>query len=93
MDIPRRLEDISEASDADNIFAGRCFRLMSRELRINTSNVDASRYLSKVAENAGMNQKDLEAGLDILDVVKKKPISYGKDRRCLHLRFVWCLSD
>ena len=57
MDIPRRLEDISEASNADNIFAGRCFRIMSRELRINTSNVDASRYLSKVAENAGMNQK------------------------------------
>ena len=83
MDIPRRLEDISEASDADNIFAGRCFRLMSRELRINTSNVEASRYLSKVAENAGMNQKTYRAALDILDVVKKNPISYGKDPKAL----------
>ena len=28
MDIPRRLEDISEAANADKIFAGRCFRIM-----------------------------------------------------------------
>ena len=56
---------------------------MSRELRINTSNVEASRYLSKVAENADMNQKTYRAALDILDVVKKNPISYGKDPKAL----------
>jgi transcription initiation factor TFIIB len=83
MDISRRLGDISKAADADNIFAGRCFRIMSRELRINTSNVDANRYLSKVAGNAGVNQKTYRVALNILDVVKNDPISYGKDPKAL----------
>jgi transcription initiation factor TFIIB len=83
MDIPRRLEDISKAADADNIFAGRCFRIMTRELSISCSSVDATRYLSKVAENAAVTQKTYRAALDILDVVKKNPISYGKDPKAL----------
>jgi transcription initiation factor TFIIB len=95
MDIPRRLEDISKAADADNIFAGRCFRIMSRELGFNTSNVDANRYLSKVAENAGVNQKTYRTALDILDVVKKDPISYGKDPKALATAALYgaCLTE
>jgi transcription initiation factor TFIIB len=83
MDIPRRLEDISEAADADKIFAGRCFRVMSRELSINPSNVDANRYLSKVAENAEVSQKTYRTAVDMLDTVKKDTISYGKDPKAL----------
>jgi transcription initiation factor TFIIB len=83
MDIPRRLEDISEAANADKTFAGRCFRIMSRELGINSSSVDAARYMSKVAENAAVSQKTYRAALDMLDVVKKNPISYGKDPKAL----------
>ncbi len=59
MDIPRRLEDISESAFADKIFAGRCFRIMTRELSINSPSVDAARYMSKVAENAD-EPKDLQ---------------------------------
>ena len=83
MDIPRRLEDISKAADADKTFAGKCFRIMSRELGINSSSVDAARYMSKVAENAGVSQKTYRTALDMLDVVKKNPISYGKDPKAL----------
>jgi transcription initiation factor TFIIB len=83
MDIPRRLEDVSKAADADNIFAGRCFRIMSRELGIYSSTVDASRYMSKVAENAAISQKAYRTALEMLDVVKKNPISFGKDPKAL----------
>ncbi len=83
MDIPRRLEDIAEAANADKIFAGRCFRVMSRELGINSSNIDAGRYMSKVAENADVGQKAYRIALDMLDVVKKNSISYGKDPKAL----------
>jgi transcription initiation factor TFIIB len=83
MDIPRRLEDISEAADADKLFAGRCFRVMSRELSINPSNVDANRFLSKVAENAEVSQKTYRTALDMLDMIKKDTISYGKDPKAL----------
>jgi transcription initiation factor TFIIB len=83
MDIPRRLEDISKAADADNIFAGKCFRIMSKELGINSPSVDAARYMSKVAENSGVSQKTYRTALDMLDEVKKNPISYGKDPKAL----------
>lgn len=83
MDIPRRLEDISKAADADNIFAGKCFRIMSKELGINSPSVDAARYMSKVAENSGVTQKTYRTALDMLDEVKKNPISYGKDPKAL----------
>ena len=83
MDIPRRLEDISKAADADNIFAGRCFRTMARVLGINCPSVDATRYMSKVAENADVNQKTYRCALDMLNEVKKNPISYGKDPKAL----------
>jgi transcription initiation factor TFIIB len=83
MDIPRRLEDISEAANADKIFAGRCFRVMSRELSLTSSNIDAARYMSKVAENANVSQKTYRIALDMLDILKKNPISYGKDPKAL----------
>ena len=83
MDIPRRLEDVSKVADADNIFAGKCFRIMSRQLGINSATVDASRYMSKMAENAAVSQKTYRTALDMLDVVKKNPISFGKDRKAL----------
>jgi transcription initiation factor TFIIB len=83
MDIPRRLEDISKAADADNVFAGKCFRIISRELSINSPSVDAARYMSKVAENANVSQKTYRTALDMLDVVKESPISYGKAPKAL----------
>ena len=83
MDIPRRLDEISEAANSDKIFAGRCFRIISIELGLASSNIDAARYMSKVAENANVSQKAYRTALDILEVVKKNPISYGKDPKAL----------
>ena len=39
--------------------------------------------MSKVAENANVSQKTYRTALDMLDVVKKNPISYGKDPKAL----------
>jgi transcription initiation factor TFIIB len=95
MDIPRRLEDISEAVDADKIFAGRCFRIMSRELNINSATVGAARYISRVAENANVSQKTYRIALDMLDVVKRDPISDGKDPKALATAALYgaCLKE
>ena len=93
MDIPRRLDEISEAANADKIFAGRCFRIISIELGLTSSNIDAARYMSKVAENANVSQKAYRTALDMLEVVKKNPISYGKDPKALatalYMALVW----
>ena len=39
--------------------------------------------MSKVAENANVSQKTYRTALNMLDVVKKDPISYGKDPKAL----------
>lgn len=83
MSIPRRLEDIAKEADADFIFAGRCFRILVRELGINHSLVDASRHISKVALNANIRQGTYRAAVDMLDIVKKNSISDGKDPKAL----------
>ena len=95
MDIPRRLEDISVAANADNIFAGRCFRTIAKELSISSSIVDATRYISKVAANADVSQKTYRTALDMLDVVKNNPISYGKDPKAVATAalYVACLVE
>lgn len=56
---------------------------MARELGIESSTVDAARYMSKVADNAAVSQKTYRTALDMLDVVKKDPVSYGKDPKAL----------
>ena len=81
--LPRRLDDISEAAYADKLFAGRCFGMMAQELDLNSLIIDTTRYTSKIAENADVNQKTYRMALDILDTVKKNPISYGKDPKAL----------
>ncbi|HZD35826.1 MAG TPA: TFIIB-type zinc ribbon-containing protein [Nitrososphaeraceae archaeon] len=83
MNIPRRLDEISDAVNADRIFAGRCYRIMIRELDFDSSIVDATQYIAKIAENAEVSQKTYRIALDILDEVKKNPISYGKDPKAL----------
>jgi transcription initiation factor TFIIB len=83
MDIPRRLDEISEAANANKVFAGRCFRIISLKLGINSPNIDAARYMSKVAENAAVNQNTYRTALDLLAVVKKNSVSYGKDPKAL----------
>ena len=39
--------------------------------------------MSKVAENAAVSQKTYRTALDMLDVVKKNPMSFGKDPKAL----------
>src|SRR5512145_659785 len=87
MDIPRRLEDVSRAANADYVFAGTCFRTMARELNIYSS---ATKLMSKVAANADASQKTYRTALNMLDVVKNNPVSYDKDRKALATAALYC---
>ena len=69
--------------NADPIFAGKCYRTMARELRISPLIVDSARYISKVADSACVSQKTYRRAVEMLDIVKKHSISYGKDPKAL----------
>jgi transcription initiation factor TFIIB len=83
MEVPRTLSEICDAANADPIFAGKCYRTMARELRISPSIVDSTKYISKVADSACVSQKTYRRAVEMLDVVKKHEISYGKDPKAL----------
>jgi transcription initiation factor TFIIB len=83
MEIPRTLCEICDAANADPIFAGKCYRTMARALRLSPSIVDSTRYISKVADSACVSQKTYRRAVEMLDIVKKNAISYGKDPKAL----------
>jgi transcription initiation factor TFIIB len=80
MGVPRTLQ---VAANADYIFAGKCYRIIANELKTSPSIVDASIYMSKIADNADVNQKIYKKVVQMLDEVKKDSISYGKDPKAL----------
>ena len=83
LDVPRTLQEIALAANADYIFAGKCYRIIASKLEISPSIVDASAYISKIADNANVNQKTYKRAVEMLDEVKKDSISYGKDPKAL----------
>jgi transcription initiation factor TFIIB len=83
MEVPRTLCEICDAANADHIFAGKCYRTMARELRISPLIVDSTRYISKVADSACVSQKTYRKAVEMLDIIKKHAISYGKDPKAL----------
>jgi transcription initiation factor TFIIB len=83
LDVPRTLQEIAQAVNADYIFAGRCYRIMAKELGISPSIVDASAYISRIADIANVNQKTYKRAVEILDGVNNDPVSYGKDPKAL----------
>ena len=95
MEIPRTLCEICDAANADPIFAGKCYRKIARELRLSPLIVDSTRYISKVADNACVSQKTYRRAVEMLDIVKKDSISYGKDPKALATAVIYaaCIKE
>jgi transcription initiation factor TFIIB len=95
MNVPRTLYEICSTINADPIFAGKCYRTMAKRLKIGPSIVDATRYVSKIADNAYVTQKTYRRAVDMLDIVKQDAISYGKDPKALATAALYaaCLSE
>ena len=45
MNVPRTIEEIAEISDADKIFAGKCYRLLVRKLKVRLPSIDSTSHL------------------------------------------------
>jgi transcription initiation factor TFIIB len=71
MSVPRTLQEVSYAANAEPIFSGRCYRIMSRKLRISHTIVDATSYISKIATNAQISQPTYREAVNMLSVAKR----------------------
>jgi transcription initiation factor TFIIB len=83
MSVPRTLQEVSYAANAEPIFSGRCYRTMSRKLRISPAIVDATSYISKIATNAQVSQPTYREAVNMLSVAKKNTICHGKDPKAV----------
>src|SRR6187431_1533671 len=79
MNVPRTIEEIAEISDADKIFAGKCYRLLVRKLKVRLPSIDSTSHLARIANNAKISEKTLRHAIQMMSQIKDDPISFGKD--------------
>lgn len=92
--IPRTLDEISNAVNANKIFAGKCYRLLLRKLSLPLPPVNLNIHLTKIANKAGVGKKTLLRSLEMMRIIKDNPISCGKDPVALSIGVLYaaCLE-
>ena len=83
LNVPRTLVEIAQTANADTIFAGKCYRLLLRHLRLHLPIIDSNVYLAKIANRGRVSEKASRRALQMLSIVKETPISHGKDPNAL----------
>ncbi|MFN2435197.1 MAG: transcription initiation factor IIB family protein [Nitrososphaeraceae archaeon] len=79
MNVPRTIEEIAEISNTDKIFAGKCYRLLVRNLKVRLPSIDSTSHLARIANNAGISERTLRHAVQMMSEIKDDPISFGKD--------------
>ena len=95
LNVPRTLDEIAETANADSIFAGKCYRLLVRYLKLHLPVIDSNAYLAKIANKARVSEKTYRTALEMLSTIKENPISHGKDPNALAVAVLYaaCLSE
>jgi transcription initiation factor TFIIB len=77
--IPRTLKEISQIVQANEIFASKCYRLLTRELRINHVQFKPSIFIRKIADVANISEKTVRESIDMLLAIQNETIFSGKN--------------
>ena len=95
MNIPRTLDEIADIANADKVFAGKCYRLLLRNLKIRLQPIDSTTYLSKIANKGGISKKTLHRAIEMMSEIKEHPFSSGKDPTALSIAVLYaaCLEQ
>jgi transcription initiation factor TFIIB len=78
-EVPRTLDEISESSNVKLKHAARSYRRIITELDIKTPMIDLSKYIMKVANKLGFDEKIKRKALELMEQAQKKNILLGKD--------------
>src|SRR6185312_9730711 len=79
INLPRTLSEISKIVNGNEIFAARCYRLLSREFKITYRQVDPILFLHKIATESQISERTTRKALDTLLSIRKNEIFIGKD--------------
>ena len=95
LNVPRTLDEIAQTANTDAIFAAKCYRLLVRNLKLHLPAVDSNIYLTKIANRAHVSQKSYRRAVQMLSIIKKNPVSCGKDPNALAVAALYaaCLKE
>lgn len=79
INLPRTLSEISKIVNGNEVFAARCYRLLSREFKITYNQIDPILFLHKIAKESQISEVTTRKALDILLSIRKNEIFVGKD--------------
>ena len=77
--VPRTLDEISEISNVKLKHAARSYRRIITQLDIKAPMIDPSKYIMKVANNLGFDEKIKRKALELMGKAQRKNILGGKD--------------
>ena len=77
--IPRTLSEISKIVEADEIFTGKCYRLLMRELRIKHVQFNPTIFIRKIANEANISEKSARESIDMLHAIQYDNTFSGKN--------------
>jgi len=77
--IPRTLTEISQIVEANEIFAGRCYRLLIRELKIIQVQFKPSIFIRKIADVANIHERTVRESIDMLLAIQNESLFSGKN--------------
>jgi transcription initiation factor TFIIB len=95
LNVPRTLDEIAHTANTDSIFAGKCYRLLVRFLKLHLPVLDSNVYLAKIANKAKVSEKTYRRALEMLTAIKENSISHGKDPNALAVAVLYaaCLKE
>src|SRR5919197_306087 len=95
LNVPRTLDEIADTVNADSIFAGKCYRLLVRYMKLHLPVIDSNAYLAKIANKARVSERTYRKALEMLTTIKENPVSHGKDPNALAVAVLYaaCLKE
>ncbi len=79
MNVPRALEEISEAFNVSTKELGKSSRFLMRELKIKVLPADPANYVPKLCTTLGLSPKIQSIATKVINEVKKRGLTVGKD--------------
>ena len=79
VNIPRTLSEISKIVEADEVFTGRCYRLLMRELKVKHSQFNPTVFIRKIANEASISERTARESIDMLIAIQNDSTFAGKN--------------
>jgi transcription initiation factor TFIIIB Brf1 subunit/transcription initiation factor TFIIB len=88
LNVPRTPVEMAQTC-ANAIFAGECYRLLLKHLKLHLPIIDSNVYLAKIANRGRVSEKAYRSAVQMLSIVKDNPISHGKDPNALAVAILY----